>query len=144
LLEKNGFTHSDSEERYMKIRRVLAHLAVLVIIISLLGVVPAGAAPTSQGAPQPKFTKAAAFDISPALRDMVSPKSTSQRTGGVREIRPDRGSIGIDKGYSRDGALQRSSLQRFLAADSLSIPGTLQNFEGLSNLDNFNIFIPRP
>jgi hypothetical protein len=36
--------------------------------------------------------------------------------------------------------LQRSSLQRFLAADSLSIPGTLQNFEGLSNLDNFNIF----
>jgi hypothetical protein len=43
-----------------------------------------------------------------------------------------------DKGFSGDGALQSANRQQMAA--SLAIPAPMANFEGLSNLDNFNIF----
>src|SRR5262249_10918889 len=54
------------------------------------------------------------------------------------EIRPEWGPEVKYKGYSADGALQADLGQ--LQAAAAAIPGTLANFEGFSNQDNFNIF----
>ncbi len=130
----------------MKIKGVLARLVTFVILISLLAVFPADAAPRARGGPNPTFTSAVAFDVSPALRDIAAahPGARLQSSGEVRDIRPDRGTIPADRGFSGDAAVQ-SALQggnslRTLGPTSLAIPAPMQNFEGLSNQDNFNVF----
>ncbi len=55
------------------------------------------------------------------------------------EIRPERGLVAPDQGYSGDGALQGADGMR-ISQTALTIPAPLQNFEGLSNQDNFNLF----
>jgi hypothetical protein len=55
-----------------------------------------------------------------------------------REIRPEGGPVAKDTGYTGDGAVQTSIARRTFAA--ASIPGTLANFEGLSQQDNFDAF----
>jgi hypothetical protein len=92
------------------------------------------------GRPQPltpKFSTAVAFDVSPALRSL--PQIARPRTfapGTIVEPR-ERGEEGPKahrvKPRSGDGAVQ-------LFRPKPAIPGPLQTFEGLSNLDNFNIF----
>jgi hypothetical protein len=84
----------------------------------------------------PTFTRAAAFDTSKPLRDLAKASGTlAQRaaspSGG--EVRPDRGPTVTSTGHSPDGVVQQ-------AAATQAIPGTLANFEGLSNQDNFNLF----
>jgi hypothetical protein len=54
----------------------------------------------------------------------------------VIEVRPERGPVSVDRGFSGDGALQAGTSVR----STLQIPATSANFEGLSNQDNFNIF----
>jgi hypothetical protein len=90
----------------------------------------------------PKFTNSVALDVSPALRDLRPPATVFARPFKEfdMEIRPERGRRELEnKGYSPDGALQRSPRAR-TAAPAPSIPGPVQNFEGLSNEDNFSIF----
>ncbi|HEX7973065.1 MAG TPA: hypothetical protein VF498_01545 [Anaerolineales bacterium] len=89
--------------------------------------------------PEPKFSEPAAFDVSPALRNLAPARRTAPSSGGERELRPERGPNVVDHGFSGDGALQGQGASALLQA-SPAIPATMANFEGLSNQDNFNIF----
>src|SRR6266851_6449375 len=95
---------------------------------------PASAQPTARPQPLiPKFSGAVAFDVSPALRDLVPSPKRFTPSSTVLEVRPERGPVARSKGHSGDAALQALS-------PAVAIPSPLANFEGLSNQDNFNIF----
>jgi hypothetical protein len=84
----------------------------------------------------PKFSSAVAFDSSKAMRD-IAPLSGAGLfalpENGMLDVRPDRTPVANDRGFSGDAALR--------AAKSAAKKGTVfANFEGLSNLDNFNLF----
>jgi hypothetical protein len=82
--------------------------------------------------PKPKVTWDTAHDVSPPLRDLAAGRTAPDAEDPANE--PDLGPISArDSGYSSDGALQSALLPA-------TIPSTQQNFEGLSNQDNFNIF----
>jgi len=88
---------------------------------------------------QPKFSEAVAFDISPAVRNITALTGGGRYTiptGGVLEIRPDRGPEGKDKGFGGDGALGKVHADVSAAKKS----DLFANFEGLGNQDNFNLF----
>jgi hypothetical protein len=98
---------------------------------------PASAQRTARTQPPPKFSKAVAFDVSPAVRNL--PPATRPSTfppDTILEVRREPGPEGPEvqsKGYSGDGALQPFS-------PAPTIPAPLLTFEGLSNLDNFNLY----
>jgi hypothetical protein len=86
----------------------------------------------------PHFSTAVAFDVSPALRNLprvarplIFPPDTLIE---VRERGPEGPRAHRVKPHSADGALQ------LFSPTTPSIPAPLLTFEGLSNLDNFNIF----
>ncbi len=113
----------------------------LVTICFLL--LTATAAQVNPGAPlaKPKFSKAVAFDVSLPLHVLAATplrKAPSALSQEPVEIRPERGPLVKDRGYSRDGALQgagRLGLQALTA-----IPAPALTFEGMSNKENFDIF----
>ncbi|WP_157202659.1 hypothetical protein [Calidithermus chliarophilus] len=90
----------------------------------------------------PKFAEPKAFDVSRALRDMVGQASgeVSSDPDAVREIRPDRGPLPTDQGFSGDAAVQRAMKPTRPGLQAAAIPAPLLTFEGLSNQDNFNLF----
>jgi len=114
---------------------------VLSLVAAFLLVAAVAAAQTTPGAAplKPKFSQAVAFDVSLPLHVLAA---TPRRTAPLFpsqepvEIRPERGPVVKDRGYSGDGALQ----MRGSFGPALQIPATSANFEGLSNQDNFNIF----
>jgi hypothetical protein len=118
--------------------RLLALAAAVGLLASSAMVSGTAAADTAKAdGPQPVFTSAVAFDVSPAMRD-VAPGVARRAGGGPdQEIRPDRGPVAEDKGHDADGALQATGAARIAAA---SIGAPLANFEGISNTDNFNLF----
>jgi len=133
----------------MKTKKIFPILATLVLIASLLGVLPAAASPTSSPqqsfkAPKAKFTESVAFDVSPALRDMAKQAPVQVPASSADDepfdIRPDRGPEVVDNGFSGDGAVSASSSAKMTVNSAAAISGPIANFEGLSNLDNFNIF----
>jgi hypothetical protein len=83
-----------------------------------------------------------AFDVSPSLRELAATAVSRSplKSGAVTNIRPERGPVAPDRGYSGDGALQRSGRRPSLALQSASLAAPLANFEGLRNQDNFNLF----
>ena len=82
--------------------------------------------------PKPRITWDTAHDVSPPLRVLAANRVAPDAEDPADE--PDLGPRpGADNGYSGDGALQSALLPA-------AIPSTQQNFEGLSNQDNFNIF----
>jgi hypothetical protein len=99
-----------------------------------------GATGISRGKPRlkPRFIQPTAFDVSAPLRDLapIAPMSKVPNEELI-EIRTERGEAPRDRGYSRDGALQRST---GFSASNVAIPSPSLTFEGLSNQDNFNIF----
>jgi hypothetical protein len=118
---------------------------VLCIVAVFLLVATTGAAQTAPGATslKPTFSKATAFDVSLPLRALaaaarprLAPFTPSQEPV---EIRPERGPVVKDQGYSGDGALQGANGLRLQGA-AATTPAPLLTFEGLSNQDNFNIF----
>src|SRR5437899_5583955 len=123
--------------------RILAavHLVLTAAALVFLAVSPPAAAqPRPRTHPlTPQFSKAVAFDVSPAVRSM--PRITRPGTYApdtILEMRPERGESEGPiahrvKDRSRDGALQ-------LFKPAPSIPAPLLTFEGMSNQDNFNIF----
>ncbi|HEU0296123.1 MAG TPA: hypothetical protein VFR47_25535 [Anaerolineales bacterium] len=128
----------------MKTKNVLSISATLIMIFSLLGMFPAAAAPhevvsasPAFQSPTPKFSTPAAFDRSPALRDLKPKPAKAPQSQEEKEIRPDRGADGLDSGFSGDGAIQSSLPSK---STSLAISAPLANFEGLSNQDNFDVF----
>ena len=78
----------------------------------------------------PSVIQATAHDLSPPLRELAQGR---QPPAGVELAEPETGDdeAPIDAGYSPDDALQA-------ALGTFAIPSTTQNFEGLSNEDNFN------
>src|SRR5438034_7672627 len=110
---------------------VLAAAALVFLAISP----PASAQQTARPQPlTPTFSKAVAFDESPALRSLPLAKKFVADPSKLLEIRPERGPRAQSKGYkSGDAALQALSA-------AVAIPSPLANFEGLSNQDNLNIF----
>jgi hypothetical protein len=125
-----GWTH---EEDPMKARKLVALLATLVLLISPTAALPVSSAPVT-AQPVAQSSTPAAFDVSPTLRDLA--KQPSLRNKAI-DLPAERGPVVKDSGYSGDGALQRDSARE---APAPQIPGTLANFEGLSNQDNFNIY----
>ncbi|OGO36376.1 MAG: hypothetical protein A2W35_07410 [Chloroflexi bacterium RBG_16_57_11] len=140
----------------MKVKKVFSVIVQLAIIVALIGIFPASAAPqegVSQGngkafkAPAAKFSNAVAFDKTAPLRDLATQRAQSQAAAlqpaddGLVDVRPDRGPMVADQGYAGDGALQSNELQSALSGPTAAaISAPLVNFEGLSNLDNFNTF----
>ncbi len=86
----------------------------------------------------PKFSTAVAFDVSPPLRSlprMARPLTFPPDTLlEVREQGPQGPKAHRVKPHSADGVLQ------LFSPTTPSIPAPLLTFEGLSNLDNFNVF----
>jgi hypothetical protein len=131
-------------------RRLLPVFAVIAILVSLLGVIPAAAsthdAPLQAfKAPKAKFTNNVAFDVSPVLRDLPkrnAPQVVDDPNAEPMDIRPDRGPDAVDNGFSGDGAISAATapLEKTLGASTLALAGTQANFEGLGNQDNFNVF----
>ncbi len=129
--------------------RAFTHVRILVAVLLVLAAVglaflavspPAAAQPTARPQPLiPKFSKAVAFDVSPALRSLpriVRPRTFPPDT--ILEVRPERResegpTAHRTKAYSADGVLQ-------LFKPTPAIPAPLLTFEGLSNQDNFNVF----
>ena len=117
-------------------KKFLPIVATIVMIVTLLGAMPAGASsqPAANG-PKPKFSDNVAFDVSPTLRVMaarrITPALPPEDQGEVRE---ENGPEAVESdAYFLDTAVQANAPQA-------AIPNTLANFEGLSNQDNFNIF----
>jgi hypothetical protein len=127
-------------------------LVVILVAVSLFvtAVSVAQAAPeAARTGPTPKFSTAVAFDISPALSDLAIAAPSALRAAvqsdETVEVRPDRGPFVADNGYSGDVALQVDGQLRTFGDQndkhgSPTIPAPKMNFEGLSNLDNFNVF----
>jgi hypothetical protein len=113
--------------------------AAALCLVAMTGTAT-GATGISHGKPKlaPRIIQPTAFDVSPALRDLapLTPMSKIPNEELI-EIRTERGEPPKDRGYSRDGALQRHA---GFSAHGMAIPGTSLTFEGLSNQDNFNIF----
>jgi hypothetical protein len=118
----------------MKNKQVFTWFLTLMLITTLIGAIPAAAAPQGGPAapkgPNPKFSTPAAFDISPALIDLAK-DAVAPPFGDLPE---ERGPVVTDHGFSGDGAIQASSTSRQLSA--LAIPALSVNFEGLRNTDN--------
>jgi hypothetical protein len=116
-------------------------LAVALTVLFLAVIAFAGAAGTGSAAvdaggakgprPAPTITSDVAHDLSPPLRDLAAGRIAPDAEDPAEE--PERGPIAASKGDSADGARQSEP-------GAVAIPSTSQNFEGLSNQDNFNIF----
>jgi hypothetical protein len=126
-----------SRSRFFSHARITAAVILMSAAAAMLFMVaspPASAQPTARTHPlTPKFSAAVAFDVSPALRDLVPSPKRFAPSSTVLEVRPERGPVARSKGHSGDAALQALS-------PAVAIPSPLTNFEGLSNQDNFNIF----
>jgi hypothetical protein len=129
--------HRFSQNRFFSHARITAAVILISAAAAMLFVAaspPASAQPTAGTHPlTPKFSAAVAFDVSPALRDLVPSPKRFAPSSTVLEVRPEGGPKTRSEGYSGDAALQALS-------PAIAIPSPLANFEGLSNQDNFNIF----
>jgi hypothetical protein len=128
--------------------RAFTHIRILAAVLLVLAAAalvflavspPAAAQPAAR--PQrltPKFSRAVAFDLSPALRDLPRvARPLVVDPNKVVEVRAERGPEGPEahevNHHTADGVLQPFS-------PAPTIPAPLLTFEGLSNQDNFNVF----
>jgi hypothetical protein len=130
-----------SDHRTDRVRRrvTVGLLGVAALVVGAVAA-PGQAAPTVHDAsaaapavkaPKPHFTKAAAFDKSKPLRVLAQHAHVSNT-----HVRAplDRGRIPADNGFTGDGAVQSHVARHALTTSPI------QNFEGLSNQDNFNSY----
>jgi hypothetical protein len=94
-----------------------------------VGATSAGSAPAKHEA---VFSEAVAFDTSMPLLELAKTAKVEARDEKAR-MSPERGPTVKDKGYSGDAAVQEFSAVSAVA----TIGGTIANFEGLSQNDNF-------
>ena len=111
-------------------------LALLSAVAVCVGATRTNAATVGQPAaasnPAPTVTWAAAHDVSPTLRDLAAGRIAPDAENPADQ--PELGPVSAqDNRHSNDGALQA-------ALPAATIPAPQQNFEGLSNQDNFNTF----
>jgi hypothetical protein len=123
--------------RGLRLAGSLALLTGLLAIALCAGAAAKGSAAVTRTAlspasPKPRITWDTAHDVSPPLRVLAANRIAPAADDPADE--PDLGPTPrADTGYSGDGALQSALVPA-------TIPSTQQNFEGLSNEDNFNIF----
>jgi hypothetical protein len=98
-------------------------------LLMAVGATPAGSAPAKHEA---VFSEAVAFDTSKPLRELAKTAKVEARDKDAR-MSPERGPAVKDKGYSGDAAVQDFSSVNAVA----TIGGTIANFEGLNQNDNF-------
>lgn len=117
------------------VRRPLWLLVPAALVAALLSPSAATQAAPSKSPDKlkPKFTNAAAFDVSPSLRDLAKSAKHGTARPDVVGRDPNLRSA-LTRGSAADGALQSDT-----SPSALAIPGPLANFEGLSNQDNFNV-----
>jgi hypothetical protein len=122
-------------------RRALILLAVLGLLATTAAT-PVGAAdPQKAAKPTPVFSDAAAFDVSPALTSIEASRvPVLDVQDEIVDVRPDRGPLPADTGYTGDGALAGPSARAMTPAAELTVGAPMANFEGISNVDNFNLF----
>src|SRR5215831_5938989 len=123
---------------YVRILTAVLLLLAAAVLAFLAVSPPAAAQPTARMQHlTPRFSAAVAFDVSPAVRDLppaarplVFPPDTivEPRERGLEGPKAHR-----VKPYRAAGALQ-------LFRPAPTIPAPLLTFEGLSNLDNFNLY----
>jgi hypothetical protein len=97
--------------------------------LTSVGVTQAGSAPAQRG---PEFSEAVAFDVSKPLR-VLAKTAAKGATSKDGQLPAERGPVIEANGYTGDASIQTE-------AAPLAIPAPIQNFEGLSNQDNFNTF----
>lgn len=110
-------------------------LAAVVLTAGLLTPLSASQTMAAQPQLQGKFSQASGFDVSPPLRELAARASDDEAKAQgqpEREVRPDRGRVAPDAGFSGDAAVQ--------TAAGSAASGTVTSFEGLSNQDNFDVF----
>ena len=128
-------------------------LTVAILAIVATGGVGSGAAlgasPQAVASAKPRFSEAIAFDVSAPLRDKSAsgllrvPPGTVTQAGADQEpleMRPERGPVVKNKGFSGDGALKGASSSALVRALTAATLTPLLTFEGISNADNFNLF----
>jgi len=120
-----------------------ARTALCVLTSSLVAMLAANSSMAAgPPSPKPKFSNAVAFDVSRPARDIKPSLARAPvATDTIRDIRPERGPLTLDQGFSGDGALFPSAARLMAplsAAPAIAAP--LVTFEGLSSQDNFNIF----
>ena len=125
--------------------RARSRTAVLAVSLVLAGVLVAAVATSAGQAKsglqkfQPQFSNAAAFDVSPTLRDVAKNRGpvAAPKAPAIHNSRIDR-LPAILTGSGRALATAKPAAARKTAAASALSP--LLSFEGLSNQDNFNIY----
>jgi hypothetical protein len=115
--------------------RLLGLLLVAIAAVVCAAAAGTGSAAVGQSGSQPasaapRVSNASAFDVSRPLRDLANERVTPSTQ--PRAENPGFPVADIS-GFTGDGAVQT-------AAFSATIADPLQNFEGLSNQDNFDIF----
>ena len=121
--------------RRLRLRALLAAGVLSTALLMAVGATPAGSAPAKH---DPQFTEAVAFDTSKPLRELAKAATASARRQPVR-LGPERGPTVKDNGFSGDAAVQ----DRSAATAAATIGGTIANFEGLGQQDNFNVLARR-
>jgi hypothetical protein len=111
---------------------VIANL-LAIGVLSASSSLPVAAISGSTPVARPTFHTAVAFDVSAPLTTLARSHPLRAASPSLKEVRPDRGPVATDRGFSGSSAQTRN-------AGIAAIPATTANFEGLSNQDNFNIF----
>ena len=123
----------------MKLPKLVYLVAILSLLAGTVASLSASAAPRTTPVlrPTPHWSTPAGFDVSPTLRALAS---QPYPRGAELALPAERGPYVKDQGFTGDGALQKDAGSATGSKVLPTIPGTLANFEGLSNQDNFNIF----
>src|SRR5262245_40418023 len=124
----------DTPIRGTRSLRLLVPAALIAALVAPAGAMQAASAAKAPDKLKPRFTNVAAFDVSKPLRELA--KTAKPNKALPDRVSFDRAAPAVGKaaqGHSRDGALQSA------AAGTQSIGGTIANFEGMSNQDNFNV-----
>jgi hypothetical protein len=129
--------------RRLRLARWLVPL-LLVLLAAPVGfaqAAPAAAARPSVKASTPRFTEAAAFDVSPSMREVVRKAGARRSTAALH--RAERGPTTAGRGFAGDAAVQSAKTRAGVSPD-IAAPSV--NFEGIPATANIPILggIPIP
>ena len=125
--------------------RVALPVALAAVVVTAISAGATQARP-SPGVKGPKFTDAAAFDVSKPLRDLVKNQKPSKKTlppatGKDTDSEPSVEVSAWSAFLSTSATLSAAMAPRAAnAQQALTIDAPMANFEGLSNQDNFDLF----
>jgi hypothetical protein len=112
---------------------------VMALVASMAVAVPPDTAQAEPLADQSfRLSTAAAFDVSPPLRDLA--KTSIPTPSTAKTERPERGHSLADKGHSADSALQDGNRRGQVPLEQISPPRI--NFEGVANSANPRLVSP--